>query len=238
MSYRETLSLAHTAQCKLQLAAKKPDRNLRFILGHALTVDSLNLRLVQISEEGNIIQQPSHSDSVKFKAPRGSVLDYPAPPGRRKSPPPHSVGNDAVSGINEKEEKEQSDEDLNSDSDHEELSLTRFASGAAQPPRHPTKEQPAPIVDQFNEDSSSDEEELEDFLELIRRNLNQESLEKITKSKTDETLATLYNSVRKCPCHKTEAPELEKFWEVPVDQKLGGVNGFNGVKFAITEIKV
>ncbi|KAK6382194.1 hypothetical protein LTS17_004081 [Exophiala oligosperma] len=43
-----TYTLAHTAQCKLKLAAKRTDRDLRFVLGHAFTLDNLMLRIVEI----------------------------------------------------------------------------------------------------------------------------------------------------------------------------------------------
>ncbi|KAK4943573.1 hypothetical protein LTR10_016867 [Elasticomyces elasticus] len=45
-------SLAHTAQCKLKLAANRPDRNLRFVLGHAFTLDKVMLRIVEIENQG------------------------------------------------------------------------------------------------------------------------------------------------------------------------------------------
>jgi hypothetical protein len=47
-----TYTLAHTAQCKLKLAANRPDRNLRFVLGHAFTLDNLMLRIVEIENNG------------------------------------------------------------------------------------------------------------------------------------------------------------------------------------------
>ncbi|RMZ83119.1 hypothetical protein DV738_g1261, partial [Chaetothyriales sp. CBS 135597] len=47
-SQRDTYRIAHTARCKLQLAANRPDRDLRFILGHAFTLDNLLLRIVEI----------------------------------------------------------------------------------------------------------------------------------------------------------------------------------------------
>ncbi len=46
-----TYTLAHTAQCKLKLAANRPDRNLRFVLGHAFTLDNLMLRIVEIENK-------------------------------------------------------------------------------------------------------------------------------------------------------------------------------------------
>jgi hypothetical protein len=48
MSAKETYSIAHSAQCKLQMAANAPDRNLRFVLGHAFTLDKVLLRIVEI----------------------------------------------------------------------------------------------------------------------------------------------------------------------------------------------
>ncbi|OAL40077.1 hypothetical protein AYO20_00495 [Fonsecaea nubica] len=46
-----TYTLAHTAQCKLKLAANRPDRNLRFVLGHAFTLDNLMVRIVEIENQ-------------------------------------------------------------------------------------------------------------------------------------------------------------------------------------------
>jgi len=236
MSHRETISLAHTAQCKLQMAADKPDRNLRFILGHALTLDSLNLRLIQIEQESRTVQQPSHSSRVKFQASGGGGIKPSPLSGRRKSPTPPSTHND-VHEINA-EEDDSAEDPLSCGAEDEGLSLTRFPSGAAQPPRHIKKEQPKPKAIYNNENSSSDDEELESFLELIQQKLDPESLKKITKTESDESLATLYNSIQKCPCHKTDAPKLEKVWDVHLDQTFGGEKGFDDLKFALAEIMV
>ncbi|KAK5046711.1 hypothetical protein LTR84_007472 [Exophiala bonariae] len=46
-----TYSLAHTAQCKLKLSAKRGDRDLRFILGHAFTLDNVMLRIMEIENQ-------------------------------------------------------------------------------------------------------------------------------------------------------------------------------------------
>ena len=43
-----TYRVAHSARCKLSLAANRPDRNLRFVLGHAFTLDNVLLRIVEI----------------------------------------------------------------------------------------------------------------------------------------------------------------------------------------------
>ena len=46
-----TYKVAHSAQCKLNLAANRPDRNLRFVLGHAFTLDKVLLRIVEIENQ-------------------------------------------------------------------------------------------------------------------------------------------------------------------------------------------
>jgi hypothetical protein len=51
MNTSTTYTLAHTVQCKLKLAANRPDRNLRFVLGHAFTLDNLMLRIVEIENQ-------------------------------------------------------------------------------------------------------------------------------------------------------------------------------------------
>ena len=50
-STKQTYSIAHTAQCKLRIAANRPDRNLRFVLGHAFTLDKVLLRIVEIENQ-------------------------------------------------------------------------------------------------------------------------------------------------------------------------------------------
>ncbi|EXJ85566.1 hypothetical protein A1O1_05930 [Capronia coronata CBS 617.96] len=58
-------TLAHTAQCKLKLAANRPDRNLRFVLGHAFTLDNLMLRIVEIENHsaGSAFQEANKASS-------------------------------------------------------------------------------------------------------------------------------------------------------------------------------
>ncbi|EHY54644.1 hypothetical protein ABEF92_002842 [Exophiala dermatitidis] len=70
-----TYTLAHTAQCKLKLAANRPDRNLRFVLGHAFTLDNLMLRIVEIEN-----QSAKSAFREGNKSPSSS-----SPPGRNVS---------------------------------------------------------------------------------------------------------------------------------------------------------
>lgn len=89
-----TYTLAHTAQCKLKLAANRPDRNLRFVLGHAFTLDNLMLRIVEIEnhsaksafEEGN--ESPGGHGDEQYNCtaiePAGKAVHHgssPAKPG-------------------------------------------------------------------------------------------------------------------------------------------------------------
>lgn len=48
---KQTYLIAHSAQCKLNLAANRPDRSLRFVLGHAFTLDKVLLRIVEIENK-------------------------------------------------------------------------------------------------------------------------------------------------------------------------------------------
>ena len=142
MSVAETIKIAHTARCKLQLAADRPDRNLRFILGHAFTLDNQRLRIAEIEEEeeGDMIPEPTPAEqrrvSFSGKVKQGSS----GVEGRRSPPPPPQLEDDL---------EEDDEEDLEEDDEEDEgLGLQRFGSAAAQPPR---------IVGE--ESSSSDEDE-------------------------------------------------------------------------------
>lgn len=69
-STRETYSIAHSARCKLDLAANRPDRNLRFVLGHAFTLDKVLLRIVEIENES----AKDEFDNSKPDDPRRSEI--------------------------------------------------------------------------------------------------------------------------------------------------------------------
>jgi hypothetical protein len=179
-------------------------------------LDSLMLRIVEIEE---IIEQPQHASGVKFKGISGDH-DHQTPnksPLARKSPPPvaHEPDSD--------EDDDPYDDDAE-DLDDADLGLTRFPSGSAEPPRYP---EAAPQLILSDGDSSSSDEEDDDLAnrdpellrELIRGNDN-----------GDEFLVDLYNDIKKCPCHKSGAPEIERMWELPRE------NG--GVRMAVAEIQV
>jgi len=239
MSHRQTLSLAHTAECKLKIAADKPDRNLRFILGHALTLDSLNLRLIQIEQDNRTVRQPRHAGSVTFKAAGGGSGSSPLA-GRRKTPPPQAAPADIVPALEEDVDDDGAEDDEGASDEEEGLSLQRFPSASAQPPRQsPQPERVRALVDEHVEGSSSSEdEELESLLDMLTQNLRKGSTVKdITQTDADQNLSQLYNKVKGCPCHKEHVPDVKNFWEINSEQ-VSGLKGFEGMKFALAEIQV
>ena len=199
------------------MAANSPDRDLRFLLGHALTLDSVTLRLVEIEHETATIQQPSHASGVKFRAAgNGSTT-------RKRSPPPNRLSEMRTSDEEEDEDEDDEYADLSSEDDQDELALTRFPSGSAKPPT-----EPPPLVP--SDDSSSDEDE-PPSPELP----NEDLLRDITKSEGNEDLMNLYTSVKKCPCHghHQDAPKLGRIWELPPQI---GEKRADGVRIAVAEV--
>jgi len=207
MSLRETTTLAHTAQCKLHLAVNRPDRNWRFVLGHAVVLDSLMLRLVEI-EDG--IEKGDHSSDVKFKGAGGVKPSHHKPSpltaqkkARRSPPPPQRI------------DESSSEDDIEEDEEDDGLSLTRFPSGSAKPP------QPPPLVPS-DDDSSSSDEDMDELIQPVFESPNPELLKKVTGEKGNEEMANVFNTIQHCPCHKSEAPVIKNFWELPQDGEIGG----------------
>lgn len=219
-SLRETLSIAHTAECKLHIAANRADRDLRFLLGHALTLDSVSLRLVEIERETSTVQQPTHASGVKFQA--AGTRSTP----RKPSPPPSKLSaihaGDSDEGDDDAAASD-SDEAFSSEDDQDELALMRFPSGSARP-----REEPPPLVP--SDDDSEDEEDLPSP-ELP----DEDVLRDITKGESNEELMSMYADVKRCPCHghHVDAPKLGRIWELP--GKLGGGRG-DGVRMAVAEV--
>ena len=227
----QTLSIAHTAECKLHLAASRPDRDLRFLLGHALTLDSISLRLVEIERETAATRQPRHASSIKFQAaPRSKAAV------RRRSPPPppsrfsemragsEEDDEDALEDDDEDEEGD-ANQDFSSDDDQDELALTRFPSGAARPPEE------VPGLVPSDDSSEDDDEDGPKSPEMP----DEEVLRRITKGESDQELMDVYAKVKKCPCHghHVDGPDLGRMWEVP--SKEG--EGREGVRIVVAEVE-
>jgi len=234
MSATEALKLAHTARCKLQLAADRPDRNLRFLLGHAVTLDKIRLRIAevrvhtiphapsrgqailtlrQIEEDDEVEEEepvPSTARRVSFQSHRAPVSQQHISADRRRSPPP-----DQISHLSDTD----SDEIELDDDDEDDLSLQRFGSSAAQPPR---------MID--DDESSSDEDDIEP---KSPPPLSNEELEALTSGAGDEALTNSYRDLRGCHCHgnKESVPVASQVWEVP--RKVG----YNGPRLAVMQVE-
>ena len=193
--------LAHTVQCKLKLAANRPDRNLRFILGHAVTLDSLMLRIVEIEEKQHHTEAvPNEQDDPTTSAVTfdctASQPSNKRKGGRHPSPPP-----DAALAHNDRSDSD-SDEYAFDDDDADDepsLGLTRFTSASAQPPR------------MIDPESDSDEDEPKSPPQMP----SESELRTIIEEESDGMMADLYESVRKCTCHDQKAPPISAMWEVP-----------------------
>ena len=216
MSLKEAYSLAHSAQCRLQMEAGRSERNLRFVVGHLMHYESLRLRIVEIEHD---ISKSQRATSVAFKGTGhvgdDSGLRKKPSTGQlgagRKSPPPRDVPIEYDPG----EDDEIDDDDPWSGGEDEEgeagddLGLQRFPSGTARPPQPP----PDLLPDDGEDDDFDDEPESPE-------EPDEETLQHLLQTDGSKDLVNMYDGVRKCPCHKhQDAPSFEKMWELPSDKE-------------------
>ena len=214
MTSHETFRLAHTARCKLSMAANEPNRNFRFILGHALTLDKLMLRVAQIEidssddgdEEGVANDEPhgpktgarerrvSFSSSSRARDAASSTAREQDRKQRRSPPPTHLPH----PGEDEDEEDNGAMED---DEEDDVLSLQRFPSASAQPPRM--------VEDEGYEDADEPVTPTE------------EDLRAAMDEKSSEDLMQAYQHVAGCVCHGQKAPVASQVWEMPQEKGQG-----------------
>ncbi|KAI7159657.1 hypothetical protein KC319_g14672, partial [Hortaea werneckii] len=211
MSLREAYSLAHSAQCRLSIEASRPDLNLRFVVGHLMHYESLRLRIVEIEHD---ISRNQRAKAVQFQermpgqsGGEGSRLRSQPSTGDlrkqqplRKSPPPPTS-----STAQDDEDDDDLPDDLLADDDEEEgLGLQRFPSGSARPPQPPPDLEPDDDEDDDEDDYDppSPEEPSEAALQFAMRN------------QPNEQLAKSYSQVRGCPCHHSQAPAIDRLWEL------------------------
>jgi hypothetical protein len=215
MSATDTYNLAHTVRCKLQLAADRPDRNLRFILGHAFTLDKLRLRIAEIEMEQADEQELSEELSEPLGAnPRVSFKHNAVRPSttRARSPPP--AGQFANLDEEGEDEEEEDDREVD-DEDEDGLGLQRFESGSARRP-------------QMIQDDGEDEEEEE--VKTPPPIPSEDELRLITESEGDEELTEAYEHIAGCPCHGHKGPRASKVWEIPQKQ------GESGPRYAVVAV--
>ncbi|KAI7214519.1 hypothetical protein KC333_g5975 [Hortaea werneckii] len=227
MSLKEAYSLAHSAQCRLNIEASRPDRNLRFVVGHLMHYESLRLRIVEIEHD---ISRDQRAKAVQFqermsagqqKASDGGSRLRSQPstgdlrksqPLRKSPPPPHPSASTAP---DDEDDNDDLPDDLLADDDEEEgLGLQRFPSGSARPPQPPPDLEPDDDEDEDEDDYDppSPEEPSEAALQFAMRN------------QPNEQLAKSYRQVRGCPCHRSQAPAIDRLWELRDDEKaaVGG----------------
>jgi len=216
MSLPEVYRLAHTAECRLQMAAGAKERDLRFVVGHLMHYESLRLRIVEIEHD---ISKSDRARAVQFQG-AGELKKKPSTGqlGRRSPPPPppsskhqsSPLDDRHIPGLDDDEEDELSDSasddvdlDGDDDDDDDDLSLTRFPSGSARPP--PLEADEGDEVDEYADEPVSPEEP------------DQASIEQAVKGESNELLAAYYNRTRKCSCHgKTDdAESFGRVWELP-----------------------
>lgn len=224
MSAADTIRIAHTAKCKLHLAANHPNRNFRLILGHALTLDKVMLRVAEIEsdssddgdEEGVADEEPSGpqqrrvSFSAASRARHAAATGTPSGDGRKRSPPPQPFEHD--------DDAADDDDEIEDDDDAGELSLQRFPSAAAQPPRM--------IQDEGDDDP-------EEPISPPLYTPSEDELKQITGGAGNPELANQYRNVVRCPCskHHSSAPKVSNVWEIP-NQKGG-----NGGRVAVVQVE-
>ncbi len=223
MSLKEAYSLAHSAECRLAMEANRPERNLRFVVGHLMHYESLRLRIVEIEHD---ISRSQRAKAVAFKGTGHVESGLRRKPstgqlGGRRSPPPTTYNpaqdpeiddDDPWSGGEDEEDEDQS------------LGLQRFPSGAARPP------QPPPDLVQDDDDYDDYDDEPESPEEP-----DQATLEEILKTEGRTDYVNMYDGVRKCPCHKhQDAPMFEKMWELPQSEK----DAKDGVTRAVAQVFV
>lgn len=219
MSLKEAYSLAHSAQCRLNIEASRPDRNLRFVVGHLMHYESLRLRIVEIEHD---ISRNQRAKAVQFQeriaAQSGSegsrLRSQPSTGDLRKQqplrksppPPPASTAQD--------DEDDDLPEDLLDDEEEEEgLGLQRFPSGSARPPQPPPDLEP---------DDDEDDEDDEDYGPPSPEEPSEAALQFAMRNQPNEELAKSYGQVRGCPCHRSQAPAIDRLWELRDEKAAEG----------------
>lgn len=163
----------------------------------------------------NTINKPMATLGTGAVAGPGGIV------GRNRSPPApsrvdvsSSEDEDDDDDDDERDDRDEEDSEDDDDDDiaediegsDDELSLRRFGSGAAKPPK---------LVE---DDSDSDEDDRDEPVSPDGMPSDAE-LQNICKGPESKELAELYQGVKRCPCHGHDAPGVERVWEWP--KKVG-----------------
>lgn len=207
----QTYMIAHSAQCKLNMSAKDPDRNLRFMLGHAFLLDKVLYRVAEIEDER---YEDTSAAKVALGEKNGAVPnEASAPAGQSGSLTSGRVrfagSTEAVNDTAEKAEDDEDDAVISDDDEDAGLGLTRFASASEMPPR---------MIPDEGDDVDEDDGPVSppslpaDF-----------DVAALVQQDSDEELGNLYTSLKSCPCrsHNLQAEKSKGFWEVKDSSKPG-----------------
>lgn len=206
MSLREVYSLAHTAECRLQMAAGRSNRDLRFVVGHLMHYESLRLRIVEIEHDIGKGHRAKAVQSRRTGHVEGQPLRHKPSNGHlgTRSPPSSAISDDGGNdGGHDDSDDSEGVEDVDGEDDS--LGLRRFSASGPKPPA---------LYDDDLDEADDEDDDL-----VSPEESDQATLERTLKSPADDKLTNAYDGVRKCPCHgHTDAPAFEQMWELPHEQ--------------------
>lgn len=195
MSLKEAYTLAHTAQCRLNIEASRPDRNLRYVVGHLMHYESLRLRIVEIEHDiyqGRRAQQANIDHTLQHKPSTG-----------KKS----SLSTETY--LDDSSDSDEYNELIDDEDAGDDLALSRCPSASSRP-------QPPDLEPDDSEEDDYDEDFLIDY---SIQDPGHDTLERTIKGEESELVASMYEGVRRCPCHReSDAPAFERMWELPTDE--------------------
>lgn len=193
----QTYSIAHSAQCKLSMTAGEPDRNLRFMLGHAFLLDKALFRVAEIEEMGDEeveVGKTALGDADEDETQEGNKT----PEGKSGS-----LGGGSVAFSGDKDDHKPAEETLAIEDEYEDdgegLGLTRFASASQMPPRLVPDE-----GDEEEEDEVKSPPSLPADLDIAT----------VVQGPESEEINQMYDMLQGCPCHGKKAEKSKRFWEV------------------------
>lgn len=161
---KQAYSIAHSARCKLSMSARDPDRNLRFMLGHAFLLDKALYRVAQIDEDEAELEEGKQEQLLAEALDENEGIEGDAEGqsgnlagGRVKF---DDTDSESVDGQTSRTKKlpdgDQTPSDDGSDDEGGALGLTRFGSATQQAPR--THVGKLPDGDRTPSDNGSDDE--------------------------------------------------------------------------------
>ncbi|QIX00195.1 hypothetical protein AMS68_005712 [Peltaster fructicola] len=193
MSLQEVYRLAHTAECRLNISAARPDRNLRFVVGHLMHYESLRLRIVEIE---HVIGRNHRMQATHAAQAHRQLED--------SSHQPRSTTEDEDLDV-DLAEADDTNEHI------EDLGLMRFPSGSTRPP---------PLVadtedDEEEEDAAEPTSPTEPNAAILKQ-----ALKRPADTELAQEFERVRNCA--CH-GRTDAPHVEKIWKISSGENRPGV---------------